>query len=84
VDERRHRWSREIKKEKNMATKEGGRGGEMVALREGEDGRKERAKSLPPPLERATQRRWGSLTKDVEKPEKKGNFSQKSYLMHYI
>jgi hypothetical protein len=56
----------------------------MVALREGEDGRKERAKSLPPSLERATQRRWGSLTKDVEKLEKKGNFSQESYLMHYI
>jgi hypothetical protein len=49
VDERRHRWSREIKKEKNMATKEGGEGEKWSLYAKGKmGGRREQNLSLLP------------------------------------
>jgi hypothetical protein len=39
----------------------------MAILGGKEKGRKERTKSLPPPLERSAQRLWRNLTEEVEK-----------------
>jgi hypothetical protein len=62
---------RERKKEET-AIKEGG---EMATLGIKEKGRKERAKSLPPPRKRAAQRWWRSLTEEVENQRKRKTFS---------
>jgi hypothetical protein len=49
----------------------------MAALGGGEEGRKERTKSLPPPLERTAQRQWIDLTEEAEetKEEKRSLLS---------
>jgi hypothetical protein len=39
----------------------------MAALGGGEEGRKEKTKSLPPLPDKTTQRRWRNLTEEVEK-----------------
>jgi hypothetical protein len=43
----------------------------MAALSEGEEGRKEKTKSLPPPPNRTAQRRWKNLTGRRKKPNEK-------------
>ena len=48
----------------------------MAALGGREEGRKERTNSLPPPSERAAQKRRRSLTKEVEISKKEENFSK--------
>jgi hypothetical protein len=46
----------------------------MAALGGGEEGRKERTKSLPPPLDRTAQRRWKNLTEGGgDKPNEKNS-----------
>jgi hypothetical protein len=48
----------------------------MAALGGGEEGRKERTKSLPPPLDRTAQRRWKNLTEGGgDKTQRKKFFS---------
>ena len=39
----------------------------MAALGRGEEGRKEKTKSLPPPPNRTARRQWRNLTKEVKK-----------------
>jgi hypothetical protein len=46
----------------------------MAALGGGEEGRKERTKSLPPPPDRTAQRRWKNLTEGGgDKPNEKNS-----------
>ena len=47
----------------------------MATLGGGEEGRKERTKSLPLPSNKTAQRRWRNLT-EVEKTKEKETFSQ--------
>jgi hypothetical protein len=57
----------------------------MAALGEREEGRKERTKSLPRPLDRTAQRQWRNLTEEVEKTKekKKETFSQDSGMLGF-
>jgi hypothetical protein len=41
----------------------------MAILGGGEEGRKEKTKSLPPPPDRTAQMRWRKLTEEVEKTQ---------------
>jgi hypothetical protein len=43
----------------------------VAALGGGEEGRKERTKSLPPPPNRTSQRRWRDLIEEVENTKKR-------------
>jgi hypothetical protein len=43
----------------------------MAALSGGEDGRKEKTKSLPPPPDRTAQRQWRNLIGRWKKPKEK-------------
>ena len=52
-------------------------GGKATAPSGGKDGRREKAKSLPPPPERATQRQWNNLTEEMERYRRKGLLSRK-------
>ena len=47
----------------------------MAALGGGEEGRKEKTKSLPPPPDRIAQRWWRNLTERWKKTQRKNLFS---------